>query len=141
MMCVGGFGPMGAQHEGTTHYLDRWSNLTMDGRPVTSDMKEFGKHQAGDTQMFFLPVSALTRIAQAKERGSLDANGNRVIQRERAPASRAASASSKPKGRRQESSSAKGADRRGDLPGGGRKKASADIKSKEDLGKKTLLGA
>ena len=141
MMCVGGFGPMGAQHEGTTHYLDRWSNLTMDGRPVTSDMKEFGKHQAGDTQMFFLPVSALTRIAQAKERGSLDAHGNRVIQRERAPASRAASASSKPKGRRQESSAAKGADRRGDLLGGGRKKAAADIKNKEDLGKKTLLGA
>ena len=147
-MCGGGVGPFGdgsdgygAQHAGTTHYLDQIDNFKMDGRPVTSDMKQFGLHQPGDRQMFFFPMDAIARIAKAKAAGSIDAHGNRVIQRERAPASRAASASSKPKGRRQESSAAKGADRRGDLLGGGRKKASTDIKNKERLGKKTLLGA
>jgi|TARA_R110000823_G_scaffold109519_3_gene229227 hypothetical protein len=140
-MCVGGFGPMGAQHEGTTHYLDRWSNLTMDGRPVTSDMKEFGKHQAGDTQMFFLPVSALERIAQAKERGALDGYGNRVIQPGKSPSpgvgvggvkkpSGQVRGKGKSKGKRQTSgSSTQGKDKRGDLLVRG------------NSGNKTLLGA
>ena len=128
-MCVGGFGPMGAQHEGTTHYLDRWSNLSIDGRPITNDQKDFGKHQAGDTQMFFLPVSALTRIAQARDQGQLDAHGNKVIQPSRAPTPGA----TKLIGKRQTGASAsgfKGKDKRGDL-----------VSGDKSIGRKTLLGS
>ena len=127
-MC-GGIGPYGPGYEGTTHHLDAISNLRIDGRPITSDQKEFGKHQAGDRQMFFFPIDALGRIAQAKDQGQLDAHGNKVIQPSMAPAPGA----NKPKGRRRTGTSLsgfKGTDKRGDLVGG----------RKEPSGKKTLLG-
>jgi len=73
---------------------------------------------------------------------TLDISTGRITeQSSKSPASGAASAASKPKGRRQESSDPKGKDRRGDLLGGSPKKAAGDTKLKEDLGKKTLLGA
>tara|TARA_B110000438_G_C15285839_1_gene424677 strand:+ start:172 stop:552 length:381 start_codon:yes stop_codon:yes gene_type:complete len=88
------------------------------------------------------PNGPLVDYRDPQKRKELDLSTGRIsLQPSKAPASGAASASSKPKGRRQESSSAKGADRRGDLLGGGPKKAAVNMKNKEDLGKKTLLGA
>jgi len=140
-MCGGGIAPYGPGYEGTTHYLDQIDNFKIDGMPVTNDMKQFGKHQAGDRQMFFMPMDAIVRIAQAKERGALDGYGNRVIQPGKSPSpgvgvggvkkpSGQVRGKGKSKGKRQTSgSSTQGKDKRGDLLVRG------------NSGNKTLLGA
>lgn len=133
-MCGGGSigGLPNGNYVGTTAYLDNPDYVRINGKQITKEMKQYGKHRAGDRLVFnWMPVDAMTRIANAQAEGKFDADSNKVASKEVMPT---------------KSESLGGVVSRGSKPrtgkGGGSKSTMLAGGSQEaSLGKKTLLGA